>query len=433
MILFDLDSSKIFFKEVRDYFEEVVTSYTSGFYRSSIVLLYSTAICDAMKKLKEMKDVFNDEKATNLLSNVEELRLHGKNYTDWEDKLIEKLKIQKIYDFDDIMNLNHLKEKRNLAAHPTLNLDYELYRPTQEETLFFIKSMYKIFIKPPFFCDDIIMKMDNDITTRADFFLGDFDRLKKYVERTYLSYMNEHMLTKALKAYWKFVFRSSINTECNTFWELNRQVLGIIYEYNSSYTNSFFTDTSNYAYLNQIDSDSDTLIKLIFIISRHPEIYSCLNEENIEHINTFLEEVKNFSYKLIAWFPSTTPDNYLANIDLPSQTWVRDIYLNKDVMKYLRSQTLNRISDQILRRMCIMLYKRVTSYYESEDRFYSCIEPFLNDFTADEFIEIIESINSNHEHYENWYQRGHNDKIYSVAKGILPTSFSLGNYHITES
>lgn len=71
MVLFDLDSSKIFFKEVRDYFEEVITSYTSGFYRSSIVLLYSTAICDAMKKLKEMKEVFNDEKAKNLLSDVE--------------------------------------------------------------------------------------------------------------------------------------------------------------------------------------------------------------------------------------------------------------------------------------------------------------------------------------------------------------------------
>ena len=172
MVLFDLDSSKIIFKEIRDYFEEVITSYTSGFYRSAIVLLYSTAICDAMKKLKEMKEVFNDEKASKLLKNVEDLRLRGKNYTEWEEGLIEKLKLQKIYDFDDIMNLNHLKEKRNLSAHPTLNADYELYNPTQEETLFFIKSMYKIFIKPPFFCDDIIKKMDEDITARNDFFLA---------------------------------------------------------------------------------------------------------------------------------------------------------------------------------------------------------------------------------------------------------------------
>ncbi|UKI56694.1 MAG: hypothetical protein L6V90_06130 [Treponema succinifaciens] len=112
-----------------------------------------------MKKLKEMKEVFNDEKAINLLSDVENLRLHGKNYTDWEDNLIEKIKIQKIYDFDDIMNLSHLKEKRNLAAHPTLNNEYDLYRPTQEETLFFIKSMYKIFLlNLLFFCDDIIRK-----------------------------------------------------------------------------------------------------------------------------------------------------------------------------------------------------------------------------------------------------------------------------------
>jgi len=389
MVLFDLDSSKIIFKEIRDYFEEVITSYTSGFYRSAIVLLYSTAICDAMKKLKEMKEVFNDEKASKLLKNVEDLRLRGKNYTEWEEGLIENLKIQKIYDFDDIMNLNHLKEKRNLSAHPTLNADYELYNPTQEETLFFIKSMYKIFIKPPFFCDDIIKKMDEDITSRSDYFYGDFRKLKKYIEKTYLSYMNEHMISKTLKAYWKFVFRSSINSECKRYWEINRQVLGIVFEFNPSYTNKYFSDNSNCVYLNQIDSDSDTLIKLVFFLSRHPELYSLFSEENIEHINSFLDDINNFSYKLIAWFPTITPDNYLANIRLPNQVWVSDIYLNRDVMKYLKTQTENRVSNQVLRKMCIMLYKGVTSFYESNDRFEKCIAPFLSDFSEDEILIIV--------------------------------------------
>ena len=436
MVLFDLDSSKIIFKEIRDYFEEVITSYTSGFYRSAIVLLYSTAICDAMKKLKEMKEVFNDEKAINLLSDVENLRLHGKNYTDWEDNLIEKIKIQKIYDFDDIMNLSHLKEKRNLAAHPTLNNEYDLYRPTQEETLFFIKSMYKIFVKPPFFCDDIIRKMDEDVTSRQNYFIGDYFKLKGYLERTYLSYMNEHMINKAIKAYWKFVFRSSINTDCKNYWELNRQVLGIIYEYNDSYTSSYFNNVINYSYLNQIDTDSDTLIKMTYFISRHPEIYQVLNDENKDKLNTFINEVNNFTYKLIAWFPNTTPDTHLSSIELPHQDWVEQINLNNNVMNYLYTQTETRLSKDVLRKLCIKLYKNANFYYESEDRFYSCIEPFLNDFSADEFIEIIESINSNHEHYENWYQRSHNDKIYSVAKGKLPASFNLGNYphfSITES
>lgn len=436
MVLFDLDSSKIFFKEVRDYFEEVITSYTSGFYRSSIVLLYSTAICDAMKKLKEMKEVFNDEKAKNLLSDVETLRLQGKNYTEWEDNLIEKIKIQKIYDFDDIMNLSHLKEKRNLAAHPTLNNEYDLYKPTQEETLFFIKSMYKIFIKPPFFCDDIIRKMDEDVTSRQNYFIGDYFKLKGYLERTYLSYMNEHMVAKAIKAYWKFVFRSSINSDCKTYWELNRQVLGIIYDYNNSYTTTYFNDTSNHAYLNQIDDDPETLIKMTYFISRHTEIYEVLNDENKEKLDTFLNKVDSFSYKLIAWFPDITPDNYLSSIELPTQDWVERIILKNNIIRYLHSQTETRVSKDVLRKLYIKLYKNVNFYDESEDRFYSCIEPFLNDFTVDEFIEIITSINENHQHYENWYQRGHNDKIYTAAKGKLPTSFNLSNYphfHITES
>lgn len=67
-------SEEIYFKKTREYFKEVVSSYSNENYRSAIVMLYSISICDILFKLQELKDMYNDSMAAKILKKVEDLR-----------------------------------------------------------------------------------------------------------------------------------------------------------------------------------------------------------------------------------------------------------------------------------------------------------------------------------------------------------------------
>lgn len=47
----------------REYFDEVLSCYYSGNYRSTIVMLYATVICDIVYKLDELVTVYGDTRA----------------------------------------------------------------------------------------------------------------------------------------------------------------------------------------------------------------------------------------------------------------------------------------------------------------------------------------------------------------------------------
>ena len=64
----------IYFTKTREYFQEVLSSYSNGNYRSAVVMLYSVAICDILFKLRELKDMFNDTVADEILKEVEKCR-----------------------------------------------------------------------------------------------------------------------------------------------------------------------------------------------------------------------------------------------------------------------------------------------------------------------------------------------------------------------
>lgn len=55
-----------------EYFGEVLSCYYSGNLRSAIVMLYSTVICDLVYKLDELKNVYGDNGATQILQELEE-------------------------------------------------------------------------------------------------------------------------------------------------------------------------------------------------------------------------------------------------------------------------------------------------------------------------------------------------------------------------
>ena len=91
MKLYLVNAENIYFKQIKDYFREIISSYDNGNYRSAMVMLYSTIVCDLLLKLKELSDVYNDKKAEKILKEINEER-KKKGNSAWEWELIETIR-----------------------------------------------------------------------------------------------------------------------------------------------------------------------------------------------------------------------------------------------------------------------------------------------------------------------------------------------------
>ena len=157
MSLYLIESENIYFPQIRGYFKEIVSSYDNGNYRSAMVMLYSTIVCDLLLKLKELSEVYSDSKAEKILSEINQKRSEYKD-SSWEWDLIKKIHTQtELLSDESFMLIEHIYDLRNFSAHPAINDDYELISPTAEMVVAYIrKALVDILIKPSVFADNIV-------------------------------------------------------------------------------------------------------------------------------------------------------------------------------------------------------------------------------------------------------------------------------------
>src|SRR5699024_5020270 len=125
------EMDKIYFSKTKTYFKEVLSSYSNGNFRSATVMLYSIAICDILFKLQELRDVYNDSVAIEILDSVEKTQTSSKSKSSWEKVLIDEVRQKtQLLEIQAYSNLIHLYDDRNLSAHPAMTQDYELISPS---------------------------------------------------------------------------------------------------------------------------------------------------------------------------------------------------------------------------------------------------------------------------------------------------------------
>jgi Cft2 family RNA processing exonuclease len=88
---FSLESiaEKIHNGKTKKYFQEVLSSYHNGNYRSAVVMLWSVAICDIVYKLQYLVDLYGDKTAKSILDELETLQERGPESGTWEGKLVK--------------------------------------------------------------------------------------------------------------------------------------------------------------------------------------------------------------------------------------------------------------------------------------------------------------------------------------------------------
>ena len=153
------EADDIYFSKTKEYFNEVLSNYANGNYRSAVVMLYSVAICDLLFKLQELVDMYNDSVAGDILREVEKCRNSNDNKSKsrWEKEFVDSVyRKTELLDLESYTNLNHLYDHRNFSAHPALNDRYELISPSKETTIALIKNVLEeILIKPSIFVKNV--------------------------------------------------------------------------------------------------------------------------------------------------------------------------------------------------------------------------------------------------------------------------------------
>lgn len=416
MKLYLVNAENIYFPQIKDYFREIISSYDNGNYRSAMVMLYSTIVCDLILKLKELSDVYNDAKAEKLLEEINRERKQSCNST-WEWKLIEAIRERtELLSDESYAMIEHIYDLRNFSAHPALNEDYELISPTPEMTVAYIKkALDDIFIRPSVFAESIVNRMSDDIAERKEQYQSDFEAFELYLNKVYFQRMSTKMVNQVFKAFWKFTFIKEEDEPFEKNRHINRKLL-------EAMLNKYHGELCDYIEQNSayftVSANPSCMRNVCVVLAYFPNVYNKLDETVKDQIEGFVER----DIIIIKWFESGNLESHLNGLR------IRHDVVSPKILKILEKICKKQGQPNLFVKFLIDHYSLSNSYASARDRFDAMIEPYLKEFCQNDFIRLIQMINDNDQIYNYSGQKSRNDKILDIARPILPINFDFSCY-----
>lgn len=389
----ELASEKIVDHKTKDYFVEVLRSFISGNYRSSVVMLWSVVIADLVYKLHSLRDLYQDDTASSILKSIEDKQQANPANPEWELFLLDEInKRTHLLEIEDYQNLIHLQKIRHLSAHPVLSSSNLLFSPNKEAVRSLIRNALEaVLLKPPIFSKKIIGEFVSDLAAKKEF-LPDEKGLKQYLEAKYFKNLHTSVEQELIKALWKFCFRLS-NPETDINRKINARALHLLYQRNPIEFKNFVAQNSEY--FSEISSDGIPLAELIHFLSNCPALYSTLTDTakvplaayaecdaNLfipaiyisgsfaEHIN----KLKTFEYHLL--------------LEIEDETWGSLIIQAKEAG--LLQETFE---------IGTSVYYNSGSYNLADHNFAKFIAPYIAEFDSNRLSLLLEGIEKNSQTY----------------------------------
>ena len=419
-----IEIDNIYNPKTKEYVQEVITSYSIGNYRSAIVMLYSAAVCDILFKLQELKDMYNDTVATEILEEVEKGRnnLDKKSKSRWEWDLIEAIyKKTSLLDDESYNNLEVLYRYRNFSAHPAMNDNFELIAPSQEMTIALIKNTYRdILSKPSIFIKSIVDTLTEDLKTKNEIYRDSYSELKRYLNNKYYDRMTVSMRLSTLKAFWKFCFNMPDDENCMNNLVINRKALLALIE-------GFEREIVEYIKENNtcfcVATEQDCIANLIVFLSECPSIYDVVNEDVKFHIEKQLEKQKEL--QTISWFRFKSTIDYFKYVKEENSfdTIQSKGLITRAVNFFENCGEIDNLIDCF-----IFTYGNSGRYDDANDNFAMLIEPFLGKMNEHHFEYLIKVSNENPQIYDRRRSKFANDTIIKYAQYCLPNDFDYSLY-----
>jgi hypothetical protein len=402
---FSIESSieKIQNNNTKEYFKEVYQTFVNGNFRSCTVMLYSVLICDLVYKLRDLRDIYGDTKAKKILDDIEDLQIKKPKSPDWESKLVEFISTQtSLLEASDIVAIESLQKFRHLSAHPVLNNSDLLYSPNKDLVLGLIRNILEgVLTNPPFFSNRIFETFLNDLVDVKDKITDD-ENLENYLKSRYLKRLKETDFKKMFRSLWKIVFNSedqkSIDNRQITFKSLRlllKNKKDICLELIRNEQDFFSNVTKN-----------GSLINLVILLSRFPEIYKLLDKPLQLLIDAQIESDDNLVF--VSWFNKPSFEVHLSTLDYKEISGLKNEYII-----FLKKMSIENSCLDLFIDYCLNYFGESNSFESAQNRFDNVISNIIDDLNTSQTLKLIKSSNDNSQIY---YRIGMKQKIKNIAE-----------------
>lgn len=412
----------IYFAKTKEYFNEVISNYANGNYRSAVVMLYSVAVCDLLFKLQELSDMYNDTVANEILHEVEKSRNPGDNKSKsrWEKEFVDSIyRKTELIDLESYTNLNHLYDHRNFSAHPALNDRYELISPSRETTIALINNVLEdILIKPPIFIKKVTDIMLEDLSEKKQLYRDEPEKLRSYLRRKYFDRMSDSMKKSTFRSFWKLCFCLPDDEDCQRNIAINRKAMEVLFDDTEGLldymkSDSLFAKTS---------PNESCVMNLCILLAHHPQIYTVLSDDTKLQINALTNS--NSTAKIISWFLSKNKETHMQKM-ISSSSFEK---VDAETLSFVSAQYELSGDMSVFIDYCIEYFGYSGSFDSANDRYWCAINPYLSQMSCDQLIRLISAVNTNDQIYNRNASFATNTEIALAARSILGDEFDYSKY-----
>lgn len=422
---FEIESMKdrIHFGKTKEYFEEVLTSYQVGSYRSSVVMLWAVAISDIIYKLQYLVDLYSDNEAKKILDEVRAIQNEDARSSSWElgvvDKVFDKTNL---IDSAEYENIRYLQKQRHLCAHPVLRGNLELHKPNKETVRSLIRNILEgLLIKPPFYTQKVISEILEDLDESNEA-LNTNEKVKRYIESRYLNRMTDDVEFALYRTLWKLTFKVS-NEKCDENRGLNLNVIRVIT--NRHKLKLVDLITSDQDYYSNIAANGYPLDFLINYLSVNESFYELLTEDaklKIQHASENTDVGRT-----CGWF---TRGDLSSHFDYLT-AWIEgDSYpeFSEFQWQYLLELSDSEEWERQYAKLISSYYCRSGGFDTADSRFTNSLLPNLKYFDLDSAEYLLQKIEGNSQvHWRNRAGIDHK-KVRGHFNKFLPADYDYSRY-----
>lgn len=400
---------KIDNKKSKKYFEEVVKTYYIGCYRSSVVMLYSVVICDLVFKLEELRDVYSDSKAEEILENLKRIQGINERSADWENKIVDLVKSKtNLLTLADVEIIDQLKKFRHLSAHPVIGDNSILFMPFKENVKSFLISILNgVLTKPAFYSNNIFETFIKDIS-RNKMRFEDSMKLRSYLTAKYFSRLNDIAFQNVFKGLWKFVFVLN-NAETIENSEINYKALVEVFSFKREMLIKYINEFPSYFKVNYSREDTVNIEKLVYFLVINKAVYNILSEDVAFDVDDFLSQ--NTEFNLLACFKFESFEDYY--VDFEYYITNNKLSFSDNNLKWLKFIFDNNSIDTNIYKMYAKLYLSSDLYDTADRMFYNYIEPNYEYFSVQDLKDILNQSDFNP---QVKYRKKYKNSVLSINK-----------------
>lgn len=388
----DLQAEKIYSPKTKTYFEEVIKSYYSESYRSAIVMLYAITIADLLFKLEELKDLYDDETAKNILAEVDKAKENRNRLSEWEGTLVDLINKQtNLFAPEDYLHFTTLRDHRHLCAHPVITEHYELYQPNRETVRAHIRNMLEgILTKPAILSKKVLNSLLEDLADKKKL-LNDDKKLENFLKDRYFKRFNFKVKVNIFRSLWKIVFKLNDGKSDQNRHILYRTLSHMLKNDYNSYLTAIESEKDYYS-----DISGEHFFYSASLFNRYPGIYVKLNDT----FKTLLqsEMQRNANMDAYCLFSSTDINSHIDKILGMNTGWQSPYEFTKiytdTIMEVFNLAILDHQRNKGF-KFIIEMFGDSDQYAQADDRYDALIKPHLNQFTQDELLLILEKANEN--------------------------------------